>query len=238
MSVGSRIDLIEVPVGGDGGLVWNRLHSEREDICEAMLKESRPGSEGSHGTELMLKPDDTTTANWHRELLQSRLLKIDSALDRLMSGSYGECSKCGRWIEDTKLDVDPAIAFCIDCWQQQLKQLNPPNSIDDSNSGVSLESVAPFDTILVRTLNSEYRIFLLDPKTGHAVVQGGRYFVEPAEAIVIGSVGVGSVPKTGWIGAGLRLQMTIDSGVVNTSPIQSVDIQNHPVVEPAFSTVH
>ena len=82
------------------GLVWNRLHSEREDVCEALLK----------------APSDT---NWHRELLQSRLRKLDNALDRLMSGSYGNCSKCGRWIEDTKLAFDPAVEFCIDCWKRR-----------------------------------------------------------------------------------------------------------------------
>ncbi len=66
----------------------------------------------------MSKADATGTENWHRELLQVRLRKIDDALDRLMAGSYGNCSKCGRWIEDTKLDFDPAIAFCLECWQR------------------------------------------------------------------------------------------------------------------------
>jgi len=102
----------------NGGFVWNRLHSEREDICEALLKEFRPRVEAQPGFAGMSRADATGTENWHRELLQVRLRKIDDALDRLMSGSYGNCSKCGRWIEDTKLDFDPAIAFCIECWQR------------------------------------------------------------------------------------------------------------------------
>ena len=97
----------------NGGIVWHRLHSEREDICEALLKECGQDHDGPAAE---LNEDAAQAANWHRELLQARLGKVDDALDRLMSGSYGNCSKCGRWIEDTKLEFDPAIAFCLDCW--------------------------------------------------------------------------------------------------------------------------
>lgn len=62
------IHLVEVPIGGKDGFAWNRLHGEREDICEALLKE---------------ETED------RRKLLQTRLRNVDDALDRLMSGSYG-----------------------------------------------------------------------------------------------------------------------------------------------------
>jgi len=106
------------PVTRNNGVVWHRLHSEREDICEALLKECGTDVEPpglAHGT----SPEKALrTANWHRELLQARLRKTNDALDRLMSGSYGACCTCGRWIEDTKLNFDPAIAYCIDCWRR------------------------------------------------------------------------------------------------------------------------
>ena len=115
MSANLNPAVVENNVDPGGGVVWHRLHSEREDICEALLKESARCIEGSAA-----KPgsheDARQVANWHRELLQARLRKVDDALDRLMSGSYGNCSRCGRWIEDTKLDFDPAIAFCLGCW--------------------------------------------------------------------------------------------------------------------------
>ena len=62
----STIQLAEVPIGGKGGVAWNRLHGEREDICEALLKRAEPAS---------------------KKVLQARLRNIDDALDRLMSGS-------------------------------------------------------------------------------------------------------------------------------------------------------
>ena len=98
---------LNTSVDPNNGAVWHRLHSEREDICEALLKE------GAREDEAGIR-----AANWHHELLQARLRKVDEALDQLMAGRYGECRKCGKWIEDTKLDFDPAIAFCLDCWQR------------------------------------------------------------------------------------------------------------------------
>ena len=98
-----------------GGVVWHRLHSEREDICKALLNESTQ-SDDVPAIEPAASKGTTPAADWHRELLQARLRKVDDALDRLMSGSYGECCKCGKWIEDPKLDFDPAIAYCLDCW--------------------------------------------------------------------------------------------------------------------------
>jgi RNA polymerase-binding transcription factor DksA len=108
---------VDSSVDPKGGPVWHRLHSEREDICEALLKEGAPNSEAQL-TQLRSNEAGIRAANWHRELLQARLRKVDEALDQLMSGKYGDCRKCGKWIEDTKLDFDPAIAFCLDCWER------------------------------------------------------------------------------------------------------------------------
>jgi hypothetical protein len=255
----NSIHLIEIPVGGNGGLVWNRLHSEREDICEALLKEPVAGS----GTETVMhgmsKGDALRAANWHRELLQSRLRKIDDALDRLMSGSYGNCSKCGRWIEDTKLDFDPAIAFCIDCWGRQQSQdrsiglterksqtplqampvcsSDHPTKKNHSGDGVNLATLAPFDTICARTLNSDYRIFMLNPKTGRALIEGGSDFVEPVEGTVNGSK-LGSTFKVGWIGIGLRTEFWADGKIISTSPVQSFHVEHYTSDEVVSSLSH
>ena len=101
MSEERTIHLLDIPIGGKAGFVWNRLHGEREDICEALLKDCGPFHEEQ------------------REMFQTRLRKVDDALDRLMSGSYGNCSKCGRAIDDLKLDLDPALALCLDCWGRE-----------------------------------------------------------------------------------------------------------------------
>ena len=117
MSTNIIIPAVDSSVDPDAGLVWQRLHSEREDICEALLKEDAPDSEAQL-TQLRSNETGMRAGSWHRELLQARLRKVDEALDQLMAGRYGDCRKCGKWIEDTKLDFDPAIEFCLDCWDR------------------------------------------------------------------------------------------------------------------------
>jgi RNA polymerase-binding transcription factor DksA len=40
---------------------------------------------------------------------------IEAALDRIASGSYGTCARCGEPIGDDRLDVVPHTPFCRDC---------------------------------------------------------------------------------------------------------------------------
>jgi hypothetical protein len=97
MNENRTIKLVEIPIAGGGGFIWNRLHGQREEICEALLKDTR------------------VVGDERKQFLQARLRKVDDALDRLMSGSYGNCSKCGRAIDETGLEMDPALALCLDC---------------------------------------------------------------------------------------------------------------------------
>ena len=62
----TTIRLAEVPLAGHDGFAWNRLHGEREHLCEALLADG---------------PKE------RKEQLEARLRKVDDALDRLMSSS-------------------------------------------------------------------------------------------------------------------------------------------------------
>jgi len=117
VSVNPNTPETEPGVSRNEGLVWNRLHSEREEICEALLQDF-PSTTKAANSAQMSAAEAARASYWHRELLQARLRKIDDALDRLLAGAYGCCSKCGRWIEDTKLDFDPALTYCVECWQR------------------------------------------------------------------------------------------------------------------------
>lgn len=201
MNENRTIKLVEIPVGGKGGFIWNRLHGEREDICEALLKD-----------------------DGRKESLQSRLRKIDDALDRLMSGSYGNCSNCGGSIDEAKLGIDPALSLCRDCWTAEHGPV-------PSSSDVVLETLNPFDTILLRTQNSEYRILLLDPRSGRALVEGGDYIDEPSEALVMGSAAPGEEFKAGTISIGSRMEMWVNGQALLTSPIKSAQVKQNADAE-------
>lgn len=215
MNENRTIHLVEIPIGGQGGLIWNRLHEERENICEALIKNSAPRFED------------------RKHVLQARLRRVDDALDRLMSGSYGNCSRCGRAVDDTRLEIDPALALCLDCWSREpgvTVSCESEHDLSETNE-VVLESLNPFDTILVRTYNSNYRILLLDPKTGRALVDGGDYLLEPNDALLKGSAAAGDALKPGSICVGCRLEMWLNERVFITSPVKSVHVKQSSAAE-------
>jgi len=76
-----------------------------------------------------------------------------------------------------------------------------------ATQGIDLREMAAHDLIYARTMNSEYRLLLLDPATRRVRVQGGKLFVAPTEAIVRGSTCGGSMLRVGWIGIGLQLEL-------------------------------
>ena len=192
MNENRTIHLVDIPIGGKDGFVWNRLHEEREELCETLLQER----------------DD-------KEPLHARLRKVDDALDRLMSGSYGNCSSCGQSIDDTKLALDPALELCVKCCGPE------ESSADD----LSLESLNAFDTIVLRTHNSLYRILLLEPKIGRVLVEGGEYLREPSEGLIKGSAVPGFRFKGGVISIGSRLEIWVDEKVFLTSPVKAIHVQ-------------
>ncbi|MBT3702344.1 MAG: TraR/DksA family transcriptional regulator [Alphaproteobacteria bacterium] len=46
---------------------------------------------------------------------KNELVKIESALVRMEEDEYGYCLGCGEEIAPKRLELDPAIAMCIDC---------------------------------------------------------------------------------------------------------------------------
>lgn len=46
---------------------------------------------------------------------QARLRQIQTALQRLDEGDFGECLNCGETIGAKRLELDPAVATCIIC---------------------------------------------------------------------------------------------------------------------------
>jgi len=91
--------------------------------------------------------------------------------------------------------------------------------------GVTLMALEACDTIHVRTRNSDYEIFLLDPKSGRALVRGGECFAEPVEATVSGSTFGGCMLRAGWLGVGLRMEIYANGRRTVTSPAQSLRVE-------------
>ena len=103
------------------------LTQERQRIQAALdnLHEENPGSITDETGEEAVYDNhlaDTATVTYDRELdytleenAEHVLADIDSALQRIDDGSYGECTNCSREIPPERLEARPWATLCIDC---------------------------------------------------------------------------------------------------------------------------
>ncbi len=66
-------------------------------------------------------PDDEAQVNEVHERvasqvasLQNSVARIESALERMVKGTYGVCEACGKEIEETRLSIMPLASLCLD----------------------------------------------------------------------------------------------------------------------------
>lgn len=66
-------------------------------------------------------PADAGTETFEREKdeaittsIEQQIEEIDAALERVESGTYGKCEKCGVDIDPARLEAQPMTRFCID----------------------------------------------------------------------------------------------------------------------------
>jgi len=124
--------------------------------------------------------------------------------------------KCLR-IRRQEFDLQNIPRFC---------SLDGFTELSNALGGVALRTLEPFDTVCARTMNNDYYIFLIEPESGKALVQGGRYFLEPVEATVSGSTFGGCMLKMGWLGIGLHIEICASGQRIITSPVQSLHIES------------
>jgi RNA polymerase-binding transcription factor DksA len=47
--------------------------------------------------------------------IHSSLVDVDAALARIEDGNYGTCAKCGKPIDEARLEFRPASIYCVGC---------------------------------------------------------------------------------------------------------------------------
>ena len=96
-----------------------------------------------------------------------------------------------------------------------------------SSEGVYLCDLPPCTSLLVWTLNSLYRIVIM--QSPDVTVQGGAFFPEPTDARLVGSSRVpGGLLKVGWIGVGLRIELRSRDQYVVTSAVRAITRTDPP----------
>jgi hypothetical protein len=103
------------------------------------------------------------------------------------------------------------------------------DDVVDYAKGVQLDQLLPFTTLLVRTMNSLYRVVVVEATDVY--VQGGEFFHDPQLASLDGSITAQRCLKVGWIGVGRMMEIRAQGRRITTSPVRGI------IVEPPSSPV-
>ncbi len=103
-------------------------YEKAREILERHRKEIISGAEKTlqstfeKGVQLFPDPSDLASVEEAqgfsfrlKEREKKLLRKIDEALERLKSGSFGICERCGEAIEEKRMLARPVTTFCISC---------------------------------------------------------------------------------------------------------------------------
>jgi DnaK suppressor protein len=102
-----------------------RLRGDVTQMADATLRKNRTESNGDLSS-MPIHMADMGTDNFEQEftlsLMQSEegtLDQIESALERIEDGTYGECEECGTRIPKARLGAIPYATLCVKCASQQ-----------------------------------------------------------------------------------------------------------------------
>jgi DnaK suppressor protein len=99
------------------------LEAERSKLLPELKKKSTPEDFGSDTDHLDEEADETEEFVNDLSIAQSvreRIDEIDTALNRVETGTYGICVRCNREISKVVLDLIPESALCENCKRQEL----------------------------------------------------------------------------------------------------------------------
>jgi hypothetical protein len=90
--------------------------------------------------------------------------------------------------------------------------------------GINICHLEPGTTLAVHTRHSVYRLTVMDGHEEQVLILGGRLFNEPTPARLCGATAGGSALKTGWVGVGLHLELSVGGVPIRTSLVRSIEL--------------
>ena len=92
---------------------YDQALSEITVLQRERLADSAGDDQADTGTKTFEREQEITLAN---NLLE-RITQVERAIDRLGSGNYGWCERCGTQIPVERLAAFPSATLCISCKQ-------------------------------------------------------------------------------------------------------------------------
>lgn len=110
-----------------------RLEEEKnilEDTIEKMNNKAKLGSMEEYYSELSFydnHPADLGTETFmmeqdkgFKQKIESTILEIESAIQKIDDGTFGLCEKCKNRIGEERLDLIPYVKLCINCAKEKI----------------------------------------------------------------------------------------------------------------------
>ena len=102
-----------------------RLRDDVDHLADAALKKSRSEANGDLSS-MPIHMADLGSDNFEQEFTLSlmeneggTLAQIETSLERIEEGTYGQCEECGARIPKNRLKAIPYAVLCIRCAEQQ-----------------------------------------------------------------------------------------------------------------------
>jgi DnaK suppressor protein len=92
---------------------YDQSLSEITELQRERLADSAGDDQADTGTKTFEREQEITLAN---NLLE-RITQVERAIDRLGSGNYGWCERCGNQIPVERLAAFPSATLCVSCKQ-------------------------------------------------------------------------------------------------------------------------
>lgn len=88
------------------------LTRDFDGIVEASADSNADDEHDPEGSTIAFERSQVSTMV---EQVRGRLDEIDAALERVRTGSYGVCERCGAPIPDGRLEARPVARLCVPC---------------------------------------------------------------------------------------------------------------------------
>ncbi|WP_433794231.1 TraR/DksA family transcriptional regulator [Actinoplanes sp. CA-252034] len=92
---------------------YDQALSEITELQRERLADSAGDDLADTGTKTFEREQEITLAN----TLLERITQVERAIDRLGSGNYGWCERCGTQIPVERLAAFPSATLCVSCKQ-------------------------------------------------------------------------------------------------------------------------
>ncbi|MFI1988024.1 TraR/DksA family transcriptional regulator [Actinoplanes sp. NPDC020271] len=92
---------------------YDHALSEITELSRERLADSAGDDQADTGTKTFEREQEITLAN---NLLE-RITQVERAIDRLGTGNYGWCERCGNQIPVERLAAFPSATLCVSCKQ-------------------------------------------------------------------------------------------------------------------------